>query len=105
MDVLHILTTIKDDWAILAFFFALGGAWWQGKTWFKKVNLTLDKVKETTATNTDQLKDLHSKVDQLSDKVTNLEHSLEDIKEEQHNQDVKLAVLETTNTRTAISRG
>lgn len=98
MDIMEIIKTIKEDWAILVFFFALGGAWWQGKMWFKEVNSTLGFIKETSSNNNNEISKLHQKMDHLHDRVNNLEKTIESIREEQHNQEIKLAVLESSST-------
>lgn len=96
MDILEILKTIKEDWAILAFFFAMGGAWWQGKAWFQRVNNTLDSVKKTVETNSDGVAALHQKMDHLHDRVGNLEKMTDQIDRELQQQEIKLAVLESS---------
>ena len=104
MDIMEIIKTIKEDWAILVFFFAMGGAWWQGKMWFREVNSTLDTVKKSSGGNSEELSRLHEKMDHLHDRVGNLENTIEDIRKEQHNQDIKLAVLESTSPRKRVAR-
>lgn len=105
MDILEILKTIKEDWAILAFFFSLGAAWWQGKDWFKEVNDTLASVKKTVEANSSGVNSLHQKVDHLHDRVGNLEKTTEQIDDELQKQEIKLAVIESSSpvrSRSAI---
>lgn len=105
MDVIEILKTIKEDWAILVFFFSMGAAWWQGKAWFKGVNDTLNQVKQTAGHNQEHLMELRQKMDHLHDRVGNLEKMSEQIDRELQQQEVKLAVLENTvPIRRAASR-
>lgn len=94
MDILEIIKTIKDDWAVLVFFFSLGAAWWQGKTWFSKVNHTLDTVAVRANQTHEQLHELQQKMDHLHDRVGNLEKMTDRIDRELQDQEVKLAVLE-----------
>lgn len=93
MDLLEIVKTIKEDWAILVFVFGLGAAWFQGKMWFKGVNDILDSVKQSATSNGENLASLNQKMDHLHDRVNNLEGTTKDILSTQHEQDVKLAVL------------
>ena len=93
MDLLEIIKTIKEDWAILVFVFGLGAAWFQGKMWFKGVNDTLDSVKQSAVDNGNNLAALNQKMDHLHDRVNNLEGTTKDILATQHEQEVKLAVL------------
>lgn len=97
MDLLEIIKTIKEDWAVLMFFFSLGAAWWQGKEWFKKVNSTLDSVKKTVEDNSNGVAMLHQKMDHLHDRVGNLEKTTEQIDHELQKQEIKLAVIESTS--------
>lgn len=93
MDILEIIKTIKEDWAILIFVFGLGAAWFQGKMWFKGVNDTLGEVKKSSIDNGNNLAQLHQMMDHLSDRTGNLEGTVKDILTAQHEQEVKLAVL------------
>ena len=93
MDLLEIIKTIKEDWAILVFVFGLGAAWFQGKMWFKGVNDTLGSVKKSSGDNGNNLAMLNQKMDHLHDRVNNLEGTAKDMLATQHEQEVKLAVL------------
>jgi peptidoglycan hydrolase CwlO-like protein len=97
MDILAILNVIKNDWAILIFFFSLGAAWLQGKNWFDKVNKTLDSVGVEHKEQTELLSNLHQKVDQLDKRVDSIDSKVSEIHNELHNQEIKLAVLETAS--------
>lgn len=97
MDILAILNVIKNDWAILIFFFSLGAAWLQGKNWFDKVNRTLDSVGTEHKEQNKLLESLHQKVDQLDGRVDNIDFKVSEIHNELHNQEIKLAVLETAS--------
>lgn len=93
MDLIEIIKTIKEDWAILVFVFGLGAAWFQGKMWFKGVNGTLGSVKQSASENGNNLAMLNQKMDHLHDRVNNLEGTAKDMLSVQHEQEVKLAVL------------
>lgn len=93
MDILEIVKTIKEDWAILVFVFGLGAAWFQGKMWFKGVNDTLDTVRKSATDNGSNLASLNQKMDHLHDRVGNLESTTKEMLSVQHDVDVKLAVL------------
>ena len=93
MDILEIVKTIKEDWAILVFVFGLGAAWFQGKMWFKGVNDTLDTVRKSATDNGSNLAMLNQKMDHLHDRVGNLESTTKEMLSVQHDQEVKLAVL------------
>ncbi len=93
MDILEIVKTIKEDWAILVFVFGLGAAWFQGKMWFKGVNDTLDTVRKSATDNGSNLAMLNQKMDHLHDRVGNLESTTKEMLSVQHDVDVKLAVL------------
>jgi hypothetical protein len=93
VDILEIVKTIKEDWAILVFVFGLGAAWFQGKMWFKGVNDTLDTVRKSATDNGSNLAMLNQKMDHLHDRVGNLESTTKEMLSVQHDQEIKLAVL------------
>jgi septation ring formation regulator EzrA len=94
MDILEILQTIKEDWPLLAFVFTLGGAWWQGKAWFKKLNETLEKVGTQNGAQNLSLSELHSKIESMNDRLTSLEDTTKTIHEEIHTARTDIAVLQ-----------
>jgi predicted nucleic acid-binding Zn-ribbon protein len=95
MDIIEILKTIKEDWALLVFFFTLGGAWWQGKAWFKKINETLSEVGAEHAQQNKSLAELHTKIDNIDERVEKLELATTRLHEELHDAEVQLAVLQS----------
>jgi hypothetical protein len=100
-----IIQTIQEDWAILVFFFTLGGIWWQGQAWFKKIETSLVRESNDHHGQTAMLRSIHDKVENLEDRIGKIEETVVRIHEEQHEQEVKLAVLETTaGTRRKTSR-
>jgi len=94
MDILELLKTIKEDWALLVFVFGLGAAWYQGKSWFKHINLTLATVGNQHQEQTSLLESIHRKVDTIDDRVDKLETSVVSIQEHLHQTEVDLAVLQ-----------
>ena len=94
MDIVEILTTIKEHWALLVFVFGLGAAWYQGIQWFKKINDTLGEVGKQHSEHSSSLDSLHRKVDAIDGRVDNLESSIVSIKEHIHETEVDLAVLQ-----------
>jgi predicted nucleic acid-binding Zn-ribbon protein len=106
MDIVEILKTIKEDWALLVFFFTLGGFWWQGKAWFKKINETLTQVGADHAQQNKSLAELHIKIDNLDERVDKLELATTRLHEELHDAEVQLAVLQSrdVNEDKAIRR-
>lgn len=95
-DIIELLKTIKEDWALLVFFFTLGGAWWQGKEWFKKINDTLSSVGAEHAAQNKVLADINTKLDNIDERVGKLEETTTKLHEELHDTEVKLAVLQNT---------
>lgn len=95
MDIVEILRTIKEDWALLVFFFTLGGAWWQGQAWFKKINDTLTSVGAEHAQQNKSLAELHIKIDNIDERVDKLELATTRLHEELHEAEVQLAVLQS----------
>jgi len=99
MDLNEILTTIKNDWAFLMFAFTIGGIWWQGKAWFKKIDSALSREGDEHNSQSAMLQSIHDKIENLEDRTTKVEEIVTRIHEEQHEQEVKLAVLESTASR------
>ena len=95
-DIIELLKTIKEDWALLVFFFTLGGAWWQGKAWFKKLDETLAGVGAQHAAQDKSLADLHTKLDNIDVRVEQLETNTAKIHEELHEAEIQLAVLQNS---------
>ena len=98
MEVLDILETIKKDWPLLVFVFAVGGVWWQGKEWFKKIESSLTREGTQHHDQSIMLQSIHDKIESLEDRTTKIEETVTRIHEEQHEQEIKLAVLETTKS-------
>lgn len=105
MTINDIIQTLQEDWAVLVFFFTMGGIWWQGKEWFKKIEDSLDREGNEHRVQGELLNSIHDKVDNLEDRIAKIENTVVKIHEELHEQEVKLAVLETTaSTRRKSTR-
>ena len=96
MDIIEIITTIKEDWVLLVFFFTMGGAWWQGKAWFKKLDDTLLKSNGQHGELSKVLEEVHSKLDTINSRITSLETTTTRMHDDLHEAEVKLAVLQNT---------
>lgn len=97
MDILELLQTIENNWPLLVFVFALGGAWYQGTVWFRRVNQALDLANEQHNLQHSVLCDIRNKTENLEKRIDKIEIITVQIHEELHEQEIKLAVLETTN--------
>jgi hypothetical protein len=95
MDLLEIIKTIQEDWPILVIVFALGGAWWQGKAWFKRIEESLVRENSEHRDQAAMLQAIHDKMENLEDRTTKIEDTVVRIHDELHEQEIKLAVLET----------
>jgi hypothetical protein len=99
MDILEILKTIQEDWMLLLFFFTLGGAWIQGKMWFERVNTNIKKANDQHTEQNRILSGVKTDLDHLKNKVSDIEYTVKSIHEEVHDQEIKLAVLESKKNR------
>jgi hypothetical protein len=99
MDINEILRVLKNDWAFLVFAFTIGGIWWQGKAWFKKLDTAFDREGGEHKDQSAMLQSIHDKIENLEDRTTKIEETVTKIHEEQHQQEVKLAVLESSQPR------
>jgi galactokinase len=106
MDLLEIITKISEDWIYLSAAFMVGAAWWQGKLWFHKVNVTLDQIvtEHTThhKSHSQALEKLASSLEQIDNRMKTIEQNVLSIHEEVHQQEVKIAVLENTRSKRRI---
>ena len=96
MNIIEIITTIKEDWALLVFFFTMGGVWWQGKAWFKKLDDTLLKSNSQHGELGKILEEVHSKLDIIDKRINSLETTTTRMHDDLHEAEVKLAVLQNT---------
>lgn len=96
LDFMNVIATVIKDWWLLIFFFTAGGIWWQLKTWFNRVNKTMDAVGQQHDQQNIKLDLLHTKVVNIESKVEKIEQHLDRVHEEVHDQEIKLAVLEAS---------
>ena len=94
MEIIDIFTTIKEDWAILVFFFTMGAIWWQSKTWFQKTTKILESIGGQHLKQDSSLDSLHVKMNNVHQRLEKVENAVNDLHEEIHDQDVKIAILE-----------
>jgi hypothetical protein len=94
-DAMHLINTVIQDWWLLGFFFTLGGMYWQGKSWFEGVNKKLSLTSETHDEQNRILDTLHNKIVNIEQRVERMDNLLTKVHEEVHEQEVKLAVLES----------
>lgn len=99
MNIHDIITTIHEDWTILVFVFTLGAVWWQGKQWFAKVTNGLDKALLQHDNQTNMLEHIQMKTDLLEERSDKIENIVNEIHDKLHEQEVKLAVLESVTER------
>ena len=102
MDIISILKTIQEDWVIITFFFTLGGAWIQGKSWFDRVNKSLEKSTREQGEMCDKIDTLQDHIQHMSTTLTaieskqgRIESQVDVISSEIHQQEIKLAVLDS----------
>jgi hypothetical protein len=98
MTLSDLVDTIQKDWPLLVFVFTLGGIWWQGKNWFKKIETSLTRENDQHHNQSVMLQSIHDKMENLEDRTTKIEDTVVRIHEELHEQEIKLAVLETTKS-------
>lgn len=99
MDIIELLKTIQEEWALLVFFFSLGGAWIQGKMWFKGVNEAISQANLQHSEQNKILSSVKTDISYLKDQMNDIEYTVKSIHEQVHDQEVKLAVLENKNKR------
>ena len=95
METLTLLDTIIQDWKIIAAAFAFGGFFWQAKIWFKRITTLLENTGKVHGQQNVTLDSIHDKIDALDKRMAKLEGSLEMVAIENHEQSVRLSVIET----------
>ena len=104
MDILELLRTIQQEWALLVFFFTLGACWWQGKAWFERVNQGLDRANKQHAAQNNMLETISHQTTRLAEKIDTVEAKVDEIHDKVHEQEIKLAVLESSRRTRAAAK-
>lgn len=95
METLSLIDTIIRDWKIIAAAFAFGGFFWQAKIWFNKITHLLENTGHTHDKQNIVLDAIHTKIDALDKRMSKMEGSLDMVNITNHEQNIKLAILET----------
>ena len=105
LEIVHIANQIAQDWWLLIGFFTAGCAWIQFKHWFKKIDAILEQSNSQHTQQSETLDNLFTKLNAIEARQLSIEEKVEQIHEELHTQDIKLAVLEnSTRSRKVSSR-
>jgi len=99
VSILEFITAIEKNWPLVVFAFTMGGLWWQGTVWFRRVNNALEEANTQHLSQNSLLCDIRNKTENLEKRIDKIEIITVQIHEELHDQEIKLAVLETTHTR------
>lgn len=95
MEALSLLDTLIQDWKIIAAAFAFGGFFWQAKIWFKRITTLLENTANTHSAQNTVLDNINQKIDNLDKRMSKIEGGLELVSLENHEQSVRLSVIET----------
>lgn len=98
MEVYNLIDTVIKEWSLLVAVFGLGAAWWQGKLWFQNVNRSMARVAQEHAKQDQILNDIRDKTQHIDARLTKIETTVDRMHEELHDQEIKLAVLESAAT-------
>lgn len=96
MEAYKLLDTIIREWSLLVAVFGLGAAWWQGRMWFHRVNTNMEQVAVQHAQQDELLKQIHEKTHCIDNRLVKVENTIERMHEEIHQQEIKLAIIEST---------
>lgn len=95
METLSLLDTVIRDWKIIAAAFTVGALYWQVRLWFKKITALLENTGLTHGKQNIVLDSIHDKIDNLDRRMSKLEGSLEMVNITNHEQSVRLSIIET----------
>jgi len=95
MEALSLLDTLLNDWKIIVAAFTIGGLFYQAKVWFKRITVALDNTATTHNIQNTLLDNMNDKLDGLDRRIAKIEGSIDMIKVDNHDQEVRLSVIET----------
>lgn len=95
MEALSLLDTLLNDWKIIVAAFTIGGLFYQAKVWFKRITVALDNTATTHSIQNTLLDNMNDKLDGLDKRIAKIEGSIEMIKVDNQDQEVRLSVIET----------
>lgn len=95
MEALTLLNTIFNDWKIIVFAFGVGAFYYQAKIAIKKIMSALENTSTTHQAQNIILDNINDKIDNLDKRMSKLEGSIELVAIENHQQSVRLSVIET----------
>jgi hypothetical protein len=95
METLTLLDHILNDWKIIVAAFTIGGLFYQAKIWFKRITVALDNTATTHNLQNKLLDNMNDKLDGLDKRIAKIEGSIDMIKVDNHDQEVRLSVIET----------
>jgi len=98
-EIISTINTIIKDWPIISVSFVIGGAWFQIKMWFNKVNAGLDHTTKQHAEHSGILENLHTKLNDIETRQIHMEETITEIHQEPHTQDIKLAIIENNTPK------
>jgi hypothetical protein len=95
METLTLLDHILTEWKIIVAAFTIGGLFYQAKVWFKRITIALDNTATTHNIQNTLLDNMNDKLDGLDKRIAKIEGSIEMIKVDNQDQEVRLTVIET----------
>ena len=94
MNIVEFIRALEDNWQIVVFAFTLGGIWWQGTVWFRRVNTALEEANSHHNDQNEVLCDIRNKTENLERRIDKIEIIVSDIENHVRVQEVKLAVID-----------
>jgi hypothetical protein len=94
VSILEFITAIEKNWPLVVFAFTMGGLWWQGTVWFRRVNNALEEANTQHLSQNSLLCDIRNKTENLEKRIDKIEIIVSDIENHVRVQEVKLAVID-----------
>lgn len=95
MEALSFIDHLINEWEIIVGAFVVGGVYYEAKRSFRKIMTGLENTSTTHREQNVVLDTIHSKIDDLDKRMSKIEGSLEMVIIENHDQTVRLSVIET----------
>jgi hypothetical protein len=94
MSPIEMVNSINENWTMAIFIFALGGMWWQFKSWIRRLTEMLRQSSITHSNQNIVLDGINKHLDSITVKVEKMEKKIDEIHSDVHAQAIKIAVLE-----------
>ena len=99
---MELIEQLTQNWQLLAVAFSIGGAYFQAKWWIKRITESLDRSSQMHQSQNAVLDHIHSRIDIIDRRTQKIEDSVEELRRDNVDQSIKIAVLESKQVSNQI---